>query len=75
MSSFIVLCYHETTPEQVDELKQLVRDQGSQINHEYDAVANGFSFTIPEHNATIFNAFYDHEHIEHFGEDQEVTTQ
>ncbi|KAK3306559.1 uncharacterized protein B0T15DRAFT_527562 [Chaetomium strumarium] len=71
MPSYIVTCKQDATAEDVERVKQQVRDQGGQIGHEY-ALIKGFQAIYPEGTVQTLG---EHEHVQHVEEDAEVRTQ
>ncbi|GAB1318682.1 Inhibitor I9 domain-containing protein [Madurella fahalii] len=71
MPSYIVTCKEDATEEQVQALKQQVKDQGGQIGHEYTLI-KGFQAIYPEGSV---QALAGHEHVQDVELDAEVKTQ
>ncbi|KAL2147760.1 hypothetical protein VTI28DRAFT_5532 [Corynascus sepedonium] len=71
MPSYIVVCKDDATPEQIQQVKLNVKEQGGQIGHEYNLI-KGFQVTFPEDS---LQALESHEHVKAVEEDKEMRIQ
>ncbi|KAL4871693.1 hypothetical protein BDV12DRAFT_163590 [Aspergillus spectabilis] len=71
MPSYIISLAKDASDEEVQSIKQQVRDNGGTIDREYNLI-KGFSATLPEVHA---ESFASHPKVANVEKDQEVRTQ
>ncbi|KAI2625182.1 protease propeptide/inhibitor [Xylaria nigripes] len=71
MPSYIITCKDNATAEEIAATKQLAKDQGGKITHEYSLI-KAFTVEFPSDQITTLASS---EHVKRVEQDQEVRTQ